>query len=143
MPAVKITRLSLPFSVESSLGRSNGGGVWLRSMRMDMGWDMGCRCFSRRREYVAGGSHGRNCCSKIVFGGAGVVTAGGTGLVVHSCSSGSLSENRSKTITVVMTSVGDCKGRKCGRKEGRGIRKRKGGVEVKERKRKRKWKRAN
>jgi hypothetical protein len=71
--------------------------------------DMGCRRFSRRREYVA--RSGRNCCSKIVFGGAGGATAGGTGLVVHSRSSGSVSENRSNTITLMMTMVvGACEG---------------------------------
>jgi len=84
----------------------------VRSMRVDMGRDTGCRCFSRRCEYVGGSSCGWNCCSKVVFGGVGGATAGGTGLVVHSCSRGSLPGNRSKTITPVTTMASVCKGRK-------------------------------
>jgi hypothetical protein len=74
--------------------------------------DISCRCFSKRREHVAESSSGRNCCSKIVFGGADGATVGGTSLVTLGRSGGSVSGNRSKRITPVMTMVGICRGRK-------------------------------
>ena len=82
MPVVIITRLHFHFQSRVCWGVVVVGilGVWT--------WAAG-------REYVAGSSRGRNCCSKVVFGGASRATAGGTRLVVPGRSGGSLSRNRS------------------------------------------------
>ena len=101
MPVVIITPAFLLFSVKSSPGRISG---WV--------WDISCRCFSKRREYVTESSGGQNCCSKIVFGGADGATVGGTSLVMPGRSGGSLPGNRSKRITPVMAKVGVCRGGK-------------------------------
>ena len=63
MSVVMITPSSLPFSVESSRGRSGDAGY-------DDGHGHGqggCRCCSKRREDVGGSSGGRKCGSKTLY----------------------------------------------------------------------------